>query len=727
MPASRTVPVPLAATRQHCEVDFEGTAVQPLPGSLAHGDFNGDGKWDFAALDNNTVSVWRGLGNGRFLAPARQAPGPSMQGEQLASADLDGDGALDLIVLDSEDVSVLRVALGVGDGTFHGPVETAVAKRKLGEAAALLSRDLNADGLPEAVVLSGDGALFVLRHTEGGGLAPVRSGAPVPVGPAVAGDFNADGREDLLVVGTSLVAFHDLGPLGLVRRSLGSLGGAVSHAVSADFNRDGHLDLVAAVLEETETVLQLRPGDGTGHFGAPVPLARQPEALSALTSADVDGDGTADVLSVSGAASTATLLRGLGDGTFESRSLPVAPGQTQVFVADFDSSGGLDVLMSTSRHVSLLRDAEAPPASDFGAGFVLGDFDGDGWDDVASMTEGGVQVHLTRAEGGLVRRGPSPMPEGAVKLVAGRLDVGPTVDLLVLTDTGGTALTRSLVLLRGNGDGTFAAAEPLQEGLGPIKAFAGDVDGDEDVDLLVVGTRERGYERPLWHLRNAGDGTFAPAVEVTGPRTTGDMVLTDRNGDGRADLTILVSGYWYSSSFPKFEVDWYHGQEDGSLVRSGYDGGEGCLPVRLLVTDRDGDGKQDMSVSCGKWTEPPPSRPPGSTPISSSQTAGFVRTLWGVQAPITLETFPTPLNAMPVGLAARDLDGDGMQELLAAVQELRGVCGLPRIKGQTFPDTMCFGAVAAPDVVALVDVDHDGFPELLMGGGDAGTHLLRPR
>ncbi|MFP2904677.1 FG-GAP-like repeat-containing protein, partial [Pyxidicoccus sp. 3LFB2] len=422
-PVSRTVPVALTATRRSCEVDFDGSTVQGIPGLLAEGDFNGDGKRDLASFNDATVTVWRGLGNGRFASPLPYAPRPSLAGEHFVSTDLDGNGTLDLVVLDSEPTSVVRVALGLGDGTFRAPVATPVASRALGVASVLLPRDLNGDGLPEVVVKSQDGALFVLRHTGVGVVEEAFTDAAVPFTPLVAGDFNGDGREDLLAVGESLLAFFGQGQLGFSRETLGDMGGSVSHAVSADFNRDGHLDLVATVLEDTVTSLYLRAGDGAGHFAAPVPLARLSGKPSALLSVDLDGDGTPDLAHGSAAASTVTLMRGLGDGTFESRSLPVARTPVHLFIADFDSSGGRDLLVSTEERVSLLRDMHAPPASDLGTGFATGDFDGDGWDDVASAaTGGGVQVHLTRAEGGLVRRGPSPAPSGLRKLLAGRFD-----------------------------------------------------------------------------------------------------------------------------------------------------------------------------------------------------------------------------------------------------------------------------------------------------------------
>ena len=83
--------------------------------ALAVGDFNRDGKLDFADADTN-LQVFLGNGDGTFEPPANYLVGTGVI--FVAAADLNHDGKLDLIVANLDGLFVL---LGNGDGTFQTP------------------------------------------------------------------------------------------------------------------------------------------------------------------------------------------------------------------------------------------------------------------------------------------------------------------------------------------------------------------------------------------------------------------------------------------------------------------------------------------------------------------------------------------------------------------------------------------------------------------------------
>ena len=89
------------------------------PRSVAVGDFNGDGFTDLVTAVNNGVVVLLGNGDGTFQPQVRYAAGtyPAF----VAVGDFNGDGIADLVVTNqfSNDISIL---LGKGDGTFHAAV-----------------------------------------------------------------------------------------------------------------------------------------------------------------------------------------------------------------------------------------------------------------------------------------------------------------------------------------------------------------------------------------------------------------------------------------------------------------------------------------------------------------------------------------------------------------------------------------------------------------------------
>ncbi len=65
----------------------------------------------------------------------------------------------------------------------------------------------------------------------------------------------------------------------------------------------------------------------------------------------------------------------------------------------------------------------------------------------------------------------------------------------------------------------------------------GDVDGDGDIDLVVSGD---GDDRVFW-IEQTSPGQFATHVLETGLGQAGGMVVTDLDGDGKAE--IIVTGY----------------------------------------------------------------------------------------------------------------------------------------------------------------------------------------
>jgi Bacterial Ig-like domain (group 3)/FG-GAP-like repeat len=318
-------------------IDY-GVTEQPV--SLAVGDFNGDGKPDLATADQygGGVSVLLGNGDGSFHKFTHYDSG--FQPVSVVAADFNGDGKTDLATanIDGDSVSIF---FGNGDGTLQPHVDYGVVQ----SPSALAVGDFNGDGKPDLVVVGngGPGSVQLLTNNGDGTFLPVfnlgLSGSAV-----VAADFSGDSIDDLAIDTNSvvniLVAFQ----------FLASYGTGVTALAAGDFNGDGKSDLVFVNGGNNQTISVLM-GNGNGTFQPPVdyPTAVFPGRVAV---GDFDGDGKPDI-AVTGANILVTAPSGIsvftnnGDGTFAPRveyATGVAPAA--VAVGDFDSDGKLDLVTS---------------------------------------------------------------------------------------------------------------------------------------------------------------------------------------------------------------------------------------------------------------------------------------------------------------------------------------------------------------------------------------------
>jgi len=175
-------------------------AVGSVPRSVAVGDFNADGQPDLAVANgsSNNVSILLGNANGTFLPAVNYAAGFTPY--SVAVGDFNSDGRPDLAVAnhDGDNVSIL-LGNGGGGGTFQARVNYAVGSRPVSIAVG----DFNADGRPDLAVanISSNTVSILLGNGGGGGTFQARINYAVRSGPisVAVGDFNADGRPDLVV------------------------------------------------------------------------------------------------------------------------------------------------------------------------------------------------------------------------------------------------------------------------------------------------------------------------------------------------------------------------------------------------------------------------------------------------------------------------------------------------------------------------------------------------
>src|SRR5262249_36127199 len=230
---------------------------------------------------------------------------------------------------------------------------------------------------------------------------------------AALGDVNGDGKLDLVTLqeaegGQEVAVRFGNGKGNFGERASFAMGSSPVGLVVADFNGDGRADV--ATSDDTDSAVSVRLANPDGTLG-PVTTYDVGGPQGALATADVNGDGISDLVTVNKAGTSLTVLLGHSNGTFTVMppiTVPSVKG-TSIAFGDLNEDGHLDIAVTGA--------------------VLLGNGDG-------SFT--------------VVAR-----PEIAGNPVVADVDGNKHLDVLFPSTTGTQTTTAAMVILRGNGDGTF--------------------------------------------------------------------------------------------------------------------------------------------------------------------------------------------------------------------------------------------------------------------------------
>jgi len=284
-------------------------------------------------------------------------------------------------------------------------------------------------------------------------------------------------------------------------------------AAGADFNGDGRPDLVAINRQTNSVSILLGQKDGTMlDSGTSYPVGVQPQAIAV---ADFNGDGKADLAVLNFVcppntnlcpAGSVSILLGKGDGTFQAHvDFATGPAPVAIVAGDFNGDGKPD--LAVTNHVNPI-DSGSPGTFSI----LLGNGDGT------------FQTHTDHAAG-----------SGVGTLVATDFNKDGKLDLVI--SNAPTATNSAVLLMLGNGDGSFQGPTALSISGAPVAFATGDFNGDGNADLAITTSAS-----VVSVLLGNGNGSFQAQADYPVAPLPGNIIVADLNGDGSLDLIVAATG-----------------------------------------------------------------------------------------------------------------------------------------------------------------------------------------
>ena len=549
---------------------------------MAAGDFNGDGRTDYAVTFSQPYSagfvrIFLGQPDGTLKAAGGPGYATGNTPNSVTAGDFNGDGKLDLAVANAGD-NTISIFLGNGDGTFSGPTTVPTGSSPWWIIAA----DFNGDGKLDLATSGGSGStISVLLGNGDGTFQPYTEAATIPYPDSLAaGDFNGDGKLDLVVGAANsfcVLLGNGDGTFQAPVQVASFNGGSFA---LGDFNGDHILDIASLNRNAGGVTIFLGKGDGTFTQGAQ--YGSPSEFAFSIVAGDFNHDGKLDLAFTSynegasggslngiGTGNTVSVLLGNGDGTFKTRAdYTVGPGPTSIVATDMNGDGNLDLVVADS-----LGKGYGPTPT---ISVLLGSGDG--------TFSGAKKNYSTGALGRTISNGGVFWGDFNGD---GKPDVGELIQ-----DSSTSDILASIVL--SNGDGTFQTPKTTSVGpfatTGVLGPLVGDFNRDGNLDLAFVVDA---FSPQLLVFLGNGDGTFQPPISTPLSSGYGGFAVGDFNGDGKLDVAYTL--------FTSNKVGILLGQGNGSFAPE-TDFATGASPDSIIAADLNHDGKLDLVVGLNSFS-----------------------------------------------------------------------------------------------------------------------------
>ena len=611
--------------------------------SMVVGDVDGDGKPDIsvglpgASSGSGKIAVLRNLSTpGSFttasLAAAVDIPA-GVSPRSVSLGDINGDGKPDLVYVNYNSGSGNTISFLLNSVTAGSITPSSFSQSVSIPAPDVTSaflQDIDADGKPDIVAYNGGGPSFSIFK--------LRDQSAVPVITSIS-PTSAPAGATVTITGANFNPSSNTVYFGAVRAGAATVSStSIQVAVprGATYQPVSVLNPVTGLTAYSPQPFLLTFNNPLGQsisagfykpridFATGAPAGTYPYS-SAI--GDIDGDGKSDMAIVYANSSSVTVLHNTSStGSIaatsftEKVSFATGTNPLSVLLKDMDGDGRLDLVVANNGPgtVSVLYNTGYPYQAINSSSFAA-------------------KVDFPAGAGSPYAMAVSDVNSDGKPDIIVANSRSNAISVLPNTSFPG-GITAS----------SFGARVDFATGSFPRALAVDDVDGDGKPDVVVANEADKSISV----LRNAAaTGTitaasFAPRVDFATGNSSPSVIITDVDGDGKADL---VTANYNSNTVSVLRNLSTAGSITASSFGARVDFATGQQPFSVAAGDANGDGRPDLVVA-----------------NSGSNTASILRNT-ATAGSVTASSFAAKadfaVGSYPISAAMADLDNDGAADI----------------------------------------------------------------
>ena len=692
---------------------FTGSAA--LPAGLVLGDFTNDGQLDIVIGNDGTHDITTLIngGNGKFSMQTAFSGDSTFYPTFIVAADFDNDKQLDIAVVNAV-VDTLTLLYGQGNGAFAR--STTLATEPQSNPQSLAIGDFNRDNKTDIVVTHSDtGSVGLFLRIDNGALKRFETLSAgfdsKPHGLAVA-DFDNDGWLDIAVSNNgngNIGFFFGLGDGTFTKQKIIPLDEGIFPLWIGvgDFNNDQKPDVVVAnnvgrtpvivLLSNGDRSFRIQKTDGIGATG-----------IGAV--GNVNKDGLLDVVFCQTQLGLVVVLLGSGDGTFrELEPFSTGSDPSGITANDFDNDGHLDLAIvnrGDSNIAVLLGHGDGTfsgkivcSTTDYGVpcSITAGDFNSDGWPDVAIGMNGQKYIGILFGQGNGTFSPFTPYWTNSVSLhqsiIAADINHDGRLDIII-TETN----NNKLGVILGHVNGTFFNEITYFTGdfSYPFAVALGDFNKDGRLDVAVANMLSDDAGVFLGYVNEDFVSTAPRPISSSSQPVS--IVVEDFDNDTCLDVVV--------ADRVKNEIVIIRGSGNGTFLdQKTYSTGKGSSPRWLVVDDFNHDHFLDIAV------------------VNSGTNNIGILLGYGNGTFSSLVTSTSDQLSLPVSLCVGHFDNDTHLDIAVASTDNNHVCILFGYGNGSFGNAQCrtSGYDSRSSAVISGDMNGDQMTDVVIANKGSST------